>query len=181
MNDDPVPVVQDEQGEAMWPRWPHIPGRGGGARLDWMGEHTRGYLESDGLKGHIVDFTSVGGLPFTTCLLLESFGRRSGERRILPLIYGCIGGEVIIIASKGGADVHPAWYVNITASDHVAFQIGGQAFRAIWRELEGPERNEIWAFMNKLYPPYEEYQAGTRRPIPLIALKATHEIDRFRP
>ena len=152
---------------------------GGGARVDWMGDHITGYLESSGLKGHIVDFSAVGGLAFTTCLLLESVGRKSGKRQIVPLIYGCIGGEVIVIASKGGADVHPAWYLNITASPEVAFQIGGQAFQATWRELEGTERNEIWEFMKKLYPPYDEYRAGTGREIPVVALKATNEIDRF--
>ncbi|SEQ96665.1 nitroreductase/quinone reductase family protein [Arthrobacter sp. OV608] len=159
--------------------WPHVGARGHGARVDWMVDHVAGYLESGGLKGHIVDFTAVGGLAFTTCLLLENVGRKSGKRHIVALIYGCVGGEVIIIASKGGADVPPAWYLNITASPEVAFQIGGQAFRATWRELQGTERDEIWAFMKKVYPPYEEYQAGTGRQIPLVALQATNEIDRF--
>lgn len=159
--------------------WPHVGARGGGARVDWMTEHRAGYLESGGQKGHIVDFTAVGGLAFTTCLLLASVGRKSGKRQIVPLIYGCIGGEVIVIASKGGSDVHPAWFLNITADPEVAFQIGGQAFRATWREVVGTERDEIWAFMKKLYPPYEEYQAGTGRRIPVVALKATTAMDRL--
>lgn len=159
--------------------WPHVGARGGGARVDWMSDHRAGYLESGGLKGHIVDFTAVGGLAFTTCLLLQSVGRKSGKRQIVPLIYGCIGGEVIVIASKGGSDAHPAWFLNITADPRVAFQIGGQAFDATWRELEGTERDEIWEFMKKLYPPYEDYQAGTGRRIPVIALRATDPVERF--
>jgi deazaflavin-dependent oxidoreductase (nitroreductase family) len=148
-------------------------------RLDWTAEHRRQYLESNGLEGHIVDLVVIGGLSFTTCLLLETVGRKSGEKRIHPLIYGDTGGEVIVVASKGGADVHPGWYFNITGVDDVAFQIGGQAFRATWRELEGEEREEVWTFMVKLYPPYADYQAGTGRQMPLIALKAVEPVARF--
>ncbi len=148
-------------------------------RLDWTAEHRRQYLDSHGLEGHIVDLVEIGGLSFTTCLLLETVGRKTGETRIQPLIYGDIGGEVIIVASKGGADVHPAWYFNITGMTEVAFQIGGQAFRATSRELEGAERDEIWQFMVKLYPPYADYQAGTGRQIPVIALRPIEAIERF--
>jgi deazaflavin-dependent oxidoreductase (nitroreductase family) len=149
-------------------------------RLDWTAEHRRQYLESDGREGHIVNLAEIGGLSFTTCLLLETVGRKSGKTRIHPLIYGDINGEVIIVASKGGADVDPGWYFNMTAVDEVAFQIGGQGFRATWRELDGVERDEIWTFMVNLYPPYEDYQAGTGRRIPLIALNAIEPIARFK-
>lgn len=148
-------------------------------RLDWTAQHLKTYLESDGLEGHVVDLTEIGGLSFTTCLLLEVVGRKSGTVRVLPLIYGDAGGEVIVVASKGGADVHPAWYLNLKEMDRVAFQIGGQAFRATWREPEGAEHDEIWAFMEALYPPYKDYQAATDRKIPLVALKPAEPIDRF--
>lgn len=149
-------------------------------RLDWTAGHRRQYMESNGSEGHIVDLVEIGGLSFTTCLLLDTVGRKTGERRIQPLIYGDTGGEVIVVASKGGADVHPAWYFNILAADEVAFQIGGQAFSATWRQLEGAERDEVWDFMVKLYPPYADYQAGTERQIPLIALKPIKPIERFK-
>ncbi len=151
-----------------------------GDRLDWTAGHRRQYIESGGREGHIVDLGEIGGLSFTTCLLLDTVGRKTGERRIQPLIYGDTGGEVIIVASKGGADVHPAWYFNILAMDEVKFQIGGQAFSASWRELEGPEREDVWKFMVKLYPPYSEYQAGTERRIPLLALKPVRAIEPFK-
>ncbi len=151
-----------------------------GDRLDWTAEHRRQYIESDGREGHIVNLVEIGGLSFTTCLLLDTVGRKTGERRIQPLIYGDTGGEVIVVASKGGADVHPAWYFNILAADEVGFQIGGQAFSATWRELEGAEREDVWDFMVKLYPPYEDYQAGTERQIPLIALKPVKSIEPFK-
>lgn len=150
------------------------------SRLDWISQHRDQYIDSDGKEGHIVDLTDIGGLSFTTCLLLRTTGRKTGKTRILPLIYGDTGGEVVIVASKGGADIHPAWYLNMQGGGDVAFQIGGQAFECTWREPSGAEHAEVWAFMEKLYPPYKDYQAGTRRRIPLIMMKATKPIDSFK-
>lgn len=138
------------------------------ATLEFVTQHRNSYLSSGGREGHILDYRHLGGHRFTTCLLLETVGRKSGERRITPLIYGDTGGEVVIIASKGGADVHPAWYLNLTSMAETTIQIGGQAFRATWRKPAGKEREAIWAFMTGIYPPYRDYQAATKREIPVI-------------
>jgi deazaflavin-dependent oxidoreductase (nitroreductase family) len=150
------------------------------ATLEFVTRHRDSYISSGGREGHILDYRHLGGHRFTTCLLLETIGRKSGERRITPLIYGDTGGEVVIVASKGGADVHPAWYVNLKAMDEVTFQIGGQAFRASWREPKGEERARIWAFMADLYPPYRDYQAATKREIPIVCLVPGDAVDVFK-
>jgi deazaflavin-dependent oxidoreductase (nitroreductase family) len=149
------------------------------ARRNWMAEHQRSYLRSGGAEGHIVDLSAIGGHAFTTTLLLRTVGRRSGQVRIAPLIYGDIGGEVVIVASKGGADVHPAWYVNLKSTPEADFQIGCQAYAATWREPHGAEREAIWAFMEKVYPPYTEYQRATQRTIPLVMLSPRKSIEVF--
>ena len=149
-------------------------------RRDWVTEHREMYLQSGGTQGHIMDITAVGGHPFTTHCLIKYTGRKSGRIFITPLIYGDIGGEVVICASKGGADEHPAWYLNIRDSEEVEFQIGTQAFRARWREAEGEERAKIWAFMVDVFPAYADYQASTDRTIPLVMLKAIAPIDVFK-
>jgi deazaflavin-dependent oxidoreductase (nitroreductase family) len=149
------------------------------SRLDWLAQHLKHYMASGGKDGHIVDLSDIGGRPFTTCLLLKTIGRKSGEARIAPLIYGDTGGEVVIIASKGGADIHPAWYFNITASKTLDIQIATQAFRGPWREAKGAERKEIWAFMEHLYPPYKDYQAATKREIPVIIITPKEPIAAF--
>jgi len=150
------------------------------ARKDWMTEHRRMYLRSGGLEGHIMDLTPVGGHAFGTHCLVRYTGRKSGRVYITPLCYGAIGGEVVIVASKGGADQHPAWYLNIRENPEVEFQIGGQAFRATWREPEGAERDKVWNFMVDCYPFYAGYQASTERRIPLVMMKAVEEIAPFR-
>ena len=101
---------------------------------DWTAQHLATYLESGGAQGHIVDLSDVGGRAFTTHCLIRYTGRKSGKHFITPLIYGNVGGEVVIVASKGGADSHPQWYLNLLPQETLDVQIATQAFEAAWRE-----------------------------------------------
>lgn len=150
------------------------------ARRDWVSEHREMYLRSGGTEGHIMDITAVGGLPFSTHCLIRYTGRKSGKTFIAPLCYGSIGGEVVICASKGGADHHPDWYLNLRERNEVEFQIAAQAYRATWRESEGAEREKIWNFMVDCFPFYATYQASTERVIPLVMMKAIESIPVFK-
>lgn len=149
-------------------------------RRNWAYEHLGQYLQSGGAEGHIVDVSDIGGRKFTTTLLLRYVGRKSGKTMVTPLIYGDIGGEVVIVGSKGGADHHPAWYLNLKARQHLDFQIATQAFRASWREPTGAERTRVWDFMVDLFPPYKAYQASTAREIPLVMMSVIEPIERFK-
>ena len=140
-------------------------------RRAWMEEHLRIYLETDGAEGHIVDLSDIGGRGPTTTLLLTTTGRRSGNAITVPLIYGKYGDEYVVIASKGGADHHPAWYLNFETTPDVAFQVGRAHLHGSWRVAQGEERRKVWDFMADLYPPYLEYQASTAREIPVVMLK----------
>lgn len=149
-------------------------------RRSWAHEHIDRYLQSGGVQGHIEDVSDIGGHRFTTMLLIQTVGRKSGETRTTGLIYGDLGGEVVVVASKGGADHHPAWYLNVKDSQTVAIQIGTQAFRATWREPAGAERAKVWEFMEGVFPPYRQYQASTTREIPLVMLQIHEPIDTFK-
>jgi len=149
------------------------------ARSDWANEHRETYLSSGGTRGHIVDLSDVGGRALTTHCLIKCVGRKSGKSYLNPLIYGNFGGELVIVASKGGADTHPEWYLNIVASNTIGVQVATQAFEATWREPEGEERHDVWAFMAHLYPPYLAYQRSTSRHIPVVMLNVVQPIDVF--
>ncbi|EZP83616.1 nitroreductase family deazaflavin-dependent oxidoreductase [Novosphingobium sp. 11B] len=149
-------------------------------RKDWVVEHRDMYLSSGGAQGHIMDITPVGGRSFATHCLVKYVGRKSGKVFITPLCYADIGGEVVICASKGGADHHPAWYLNIREAETVDFQIATQAFRATWREPEGAERDKVWAFLTDCHPFYATYQQSTDRVIPLVMLKAIEPVPVFK-
>lgn len=145
-------------------------------RKDWVVEHREMYLRSGGAKGHIMDITAVNGRNLGTHCLVKYVGRKSGKVFITPLCYGDIGGEVVIVGSKGGAETHPDWYLNIREMSEVTFQIATQAFRASWREPEGAEYQKVWDFMVDGYPFYADYQASTDRKIPLVMMKIIEEV-----
>jgi deazaflavin-dependent oxidoreductase (nitroreductase family) len=148
-------------------------------RGNWITEHLETYLSSGGARGHIMDVSAVGGRAMTTHCLIKCKGRKSAKVYVRPLIYGNFGGEIVIVGSKGGADTHPEWYLNILASKTIGVQIATQAFEATWREPEGEERHEVWAYMSHLYPPYLAYQRSTTRKIPLVMLTLGRPIDVF--
>jgi len=149
-------------------------------RKDWVTEHREMYLKSGGVEGHIMDIRPVGGRFFGTHCLVKYVGRKSGKVFITPLCYGDIGGEVVIVGSKGGADTHPEWYLNIIAAPEVEFQIATQAYRATWREPEGAERQKVWDFMVDSFPFYANYQKSTDRQIPLVMMKIVEPIPVFQ-
>ena len=139
----------------------------------WIAEHREKYLASNGADGHMWDSAPLGGPGLLPTLLLTTTGRKSGESRIMPLIYGeTDSGGYIVIASKGGAPKHPAWYLNLMAEPKVEVQVIADKFTAKARVASGDERAALWAQQEKLYPPYNEYQknAGDRE-IPVIVLE----------
>ncbi|MET1756423.1 nitroreductase/quinone reductase family protein [Novosphingobium sp. RD2P27] len=149
-------------------------------RRDWAAEHREKYLRSGGTEGHIEDLTPVGGRPFATHCLLKYTGRKSGKVFITGLTYADVGGEVVVCASKGGADQHPNWYLNLINDPVVEFQIATQAFRGSWREPTGAEREKVWPFFVDCHPFYQAYQDSTERLLPLVMLKAGSRVPVFQ-
>ena len=130
--------------------------------------HLKLYLETDGREGHMWQAPGLDPLP---TLLLTTQGRRSGRSRILPLIYGKRGDDYVVVASRGGAPTHPAWYLNLAAEPEVGVQVARDKFRARARTTHGDERSSLWEMMAQIYAPYTEYQtrAGSRE-IPVVVL-----------
>ncbi|MBV1917711.1 MAG: nitroreductase family deazaflavin-dependent oxidoreductase [Sphingomonadaceae bacterium] len=147
---------------------------------DFITTHLRTYLSSGGAQGHIMDISQKGGHFFATHCLIKHKGRKSGKTYVTPVCYGDIGGEVAIIASKGGADHHPDWYLNLCASPEIEFQVATQAFRGTWRELDGSEREKVWDFMAEGFPFFADYKRATERKIPVLLLNAVEEIPVFK-
>ncbi len=126
-------------------------------------EHVERYRETDGEEGH--DWQG------TTTLILQTTGRKSGEERPTPLIYQEHDGDYLIVASKGGADEPPAWYLNLEADPEVDVQVKGDRFRAKARTATADEKPEMWEKMAATWPAYNEYQEKTDREIPVVVLE----------
>ena len=96
-----------------------------------------------------------------TMMLLTTTGRRSGQRRTMPLLYIDDGNRKVVAASYLGAEHHPAWYHNLLAQPEVTVQAGSsvQPMRA---EVADPaERARLWPPLVGMYPIYDDYQAKT--------------------
>lgn len=132
----------------------------------WVGDHIRMYLESNGEKGH-----HWRGMK---TLLLTTRGRKSGKLRRTALIYGQDGENYLIVASNGGADNHPLWYLNLSENPEVEIQVGTDKFKAHARTANAEEKPRLWAIMSKIFPTYDSYvvKAGKAgRVIPLVIIE----------
>ena len=126
-------------------------------------EHVKEYQRTDGEVGH--DWQG------TITLLLTTTGRKSGEQRTTPLIYQEHDGDYLIVASNGGEDNPPAWYLNLQEDPTAHVQVKGDKFDAKIREAGDDEKPEMWSKMAATWPSYDDYQAKTDRPIPIVVLE----------
>lgn len=108
-------------------------------------------------------------------LLLDTVGRKSGKRRTHPLIGFEDGDNLVVIASKGGIDKHPAWWHNLRAMDSTEVNWYGDKRVVAPREADGPERDRLWNRAVELYPQYADYEARTERRIPVVVLEPAGE------
>lgn len=127
-------------------------------------EHVRAYIETGGEQG----YEWRNG---TTILLLTTTGRKSGSPRIMPLIFREVDGKYVIVASKGGAEAHPAWYLNLSEDPEVEVQVKNKVFSADARDAAGKERAALWDKMVEVWPDYANYQEKTDREIPVVVLE----------
>jgi F420H(2)-dependent quinone reductase len=104
-------------------------------------------------------------------LLLTTTGRKSGRPRTNPLLYARADDGYVVIASKGGADEHPFWYLNLQASPRAEVTVGRETRQVNAREAEGEERERLWRALADLHPGYDKYAQKTTRRIPVLLLE----------
>jgi len=124
--------------------------------------HSSVYRRSDGR----VWGTMFGG----PVLLLNTTGRKSGQRRTNPLLYVRDGDDFVLIASNGGAPRHPAWYLNLRANPDATVEVGDLRVRVRAEVVDGEEKAHLWQKMVDMYSSYDDYQKKTNREIPLLVL-----------
>jgi deazaflavin-dependent oxidoreductase (nitroreductase family) len=126
-------------------------------------QHVKRYRETDGAEGHEWQGAHV--------LILTTTGRRSGQPRSTPLIYGRDAENYVVVASKGGADEQPSWYLNLTAQPEVEVQVLADRFTARARTATAEEKPELWRAAVERWPAYADYQRNTDRDIPVVVLE----------
>jgi deazaflavin-dependent oxidoreductase (nitroreductase family) len=112
---------------------------------------------------------NAGNMPV---LKLTTVGRKSGAKREVMLTSPLqIGDTWVIVASKGGDDDHPAWYLNLLAEPRVEVDIRGTRSVRTARVANADERASMWPKITATYTGYAGYQNRTSREIPLILLE----------
>lgn len=129
----------------------------------WVASHIDEYVATDGRKGHRWKGTDT--------LLLTTRGRKTRKLRRSALIYGKDGDDFVVVASKGGAPAHPAWYLNLSEEPEVVLQVGPEVFAGRARTVTGPERDRLWEQMTGIWPDYDNYQKKTDREIPVVVIE----------
>ena len=126
-------------------------------------EHVRVYRETAGARGYRWRGTTV--------LLLTTTGRTTGEARTTPLIHRVDGDRWVIVASKGGAPEHPAWYLNLQADPEATIEVQADEVPVVATTVTGDERARLWSAMTEVWPAYDDYQRKTEREIPVVVLQ----------
>ena len=132
-----------------------------------------------GSGAHAGVYRATGGKLFgrigkSPILLLNTVGRKSGRKRTSPLLYVVNDEDFVVIASKGGAPTHPAWYLNLRANPDAMVEVGDREVRVRAEEADSEEKARLWQKMVEMYPTYEDYQEKTEREIPLLVLHPVH-------
>jgi deazaflavin-dependent oxidoreductase (nitroreductase family) len=115
----------------------------------------------------------VGGrLRNAPVLLLTTTGRKTGQPRTSPLLYTDAGNNAyMVIASKGGSDQHPFWYLNLQANALAEVTIGRHTLPVRARDAQGEERERLWRALADLNPGFDGYAKKTSRRIPVVVLE----------
>lgn len=118
-------------------------------------------------RGHVGG--KVGKAPV---LLLTTTGRKSGQQRTAPVVYGRDGANIVVIGSNAGNSNEPGWSYNLRANPEATIEIGAARSLVRARVAEGEERERLWKSMNLGYEGFDDYAARTDRDIPLFVLES---------
>lgn len=110
-------------------------------------------------------------------LLLTTTGRKSGKKRTVPLLYLEDGENLVLVASNGGAPVHPTWWLNLRANPEATVEVGREKLRVRAEEASPREKERLWSKLVEMYGGYETYRRRTDREIPVVLLKPTGKVS----
>ena len=118
-------------------------------------------------KGRI--FGKAFGMPVAE---LVTTGRRSDKKRSTMLAVPISDGDrLVLVASFGGDDRHPAWYLNLKTNPEVRVTTAGSTRSMIARIATEEERAKVWPRITSVFEGYARYQKRTERPIPVVILE----------
>lgn len=103
-------------------------------------------------------------------ILVTHTGAKTGRKRTNPLVYLAEDGKYVIFGSKGGAPTNPDWYHNLKANPEAEAEVGTEKFAVVAEEATGAERDRLFEKQAGIMPNFAQYQANTKRKIPVMVL-----------
>ena len=129
----------------------------------------------------IAEYRANGGTltgPFAELpvLLLTTVGSQTGRPHTTPLGFVIDGDRFILAASNGGARQDPHWFHNLVAAPEVRVELLAETFNATAAVIQGPERARRFDQLAGALPDMAEYERGSGRTIPVVALTRDSEV-----
>ena len=127
-------------------------------------------------KTHVFLYRLTGGRVGGTIrkapvVLLTTTGRKSGQPRTAPLLAMQDGENMVVVASNGGSDRHPVWWLNLQKQPEADLQLGSEKKRVRAERANDEEKARLWPRIVEMYSGYADYQKKTERAIPLVILR----------
>jgi F420H(2)-dependent quinone reductase len=114
----------------------------------------------------------MGQLRGMPVLLLTTVGRRTGKRRVTPVMYIRDDDNLVITASNNGRDKQPSWFLNLKAHPQTTVEVGGVTRSMAAHQAGTEEKGRLWPQLVERAPFFEGYQKSTSRDIPMVILQA---------
>jgi len=95
-------------------------------------------------------------------------GAKTGKKRVVPLMHVPYEQGVILVASLGGADVHPTWYWNLKKNPEIEVFVRSKKLNLKAEQVEDQMKSDLWPLICSCYPDFENYQQSTQRNIPVF-------------
>jgi deazaflavin-dependent oxidoreductase (nitroreductase family) len=128
--------------------------------VQWL--HVKIYQWSGGRIG-----TRLLDMPI---LILNTTGRKTGRKRARALTYAQHKGDYFVVASNGGSDFHPLWWLNLLSEPMAEIEVNGEKLVVLSAELSGKFRQEIWELFVAMEDRYTSYEKISKRIIPVVQL-----------
>lgn len=130
-----------------------------------LGAHISMYRLSGGKLG--------GKMGPNIFLLLTTTGRKSKQKRTIPLNYFKDGDNFIITASNAGQPRHPGWYFNLKDDPHAVIEIGKDKINVTAEQADPEQKKRLWSQLISIRPQYDKHREKTSRDIPMMILHPT--------
>ena len=104
-------------------------------------------------------------------VLLSTTGRRSGRRRTTPLVCISDGSDIVVVASNGGSDRMPDWWLNLRDRPQAELEVRGNTLAVVAEQAQGDANARLTERFCWAFPCFGQYRSRTQREIPVVLLR----------